>query len=275
MGTTVLNVGSSDRVLSVAQAAYVAGFVDGEGCLTITRARRVGSRAGFTYQATFTIGNTNLDALKRIQAMCGNGRILLSDKRTKLGHKVMYRLDFTANQIRHLLPQLRPHLFVKQRQAEVLAEFLGRRLSGRNTTADEWQWMEQQRSVIRTLNLRGIKNTEPDVLSVRDVAEHPAAARQCSVDGCGGRHYGHGLCFGHYYEQIARPSRLAQKEAVKRGRDGRICVMCQQPFTPVRADSECCSRKCRDRRYYKQNSDRLKAQVAAYKARKRKELMPA
>lgn len=261
MTATIKNIGSSQRVMSVDEAAYLAGFFDGEGTLTIGRAKRVESRAGFSYEAIMTVGNTDMEALNAVLAMSGNGKIQLSDKRKVLGHKPMYRVLFSANQIRHVLPQIRPYLRVKARQADIITTFLASKVGGKNVTPDLWQLWEDLRAEVRALNLRGIKDTDAETLIVRETRVRvPGPQRLCVVDGCGRRHLSHGYCGMHRYRFLLKgePARYEKS-----------CEVCATPFVATRKHSRHCSQKCRDRAYYQRNSERIKASVAASKARRR------
>jgi hypothetical protein len=264
MTAIVFNGGSSDRLLSPTQAAYLAGFIDGEGCLTIGRAKKVESRAGFTYFAIVTIGNTNLDALHAILRICGNGKIQLSDKRKALGHKPMYRILFGANQIRWLLPQIRQYLLIKGQQADILASFLAAKVNGRNVSDSDWQRLEDWRGQIRALNKRGIHDVAPDALTVRRDRRVGVQAwrdvRACQTTGCERKHYAKDYCWIHYRKFILRggPKTYAKQ-----------CVVCSGEFVTKRSDTECCSRKCIDKRYYAANAERIKAQVKAAKEKRK------
>lgn len=265
MSATIYNGGSSGKVLSPAEAGYLAGFVDGEGSLTIGRARKPEHRSGYTYIAIMTVSSTDLDALYRIVALAGGGKIQMQDKRSNPLHRPLYRILWTSGQIRHLLPQVQPYLQIKQRQAELLLEFMDSKVFGRRATAESWQRQEALRAQIRTLNKRGISDTTEQRLTVRDVRER--VIPQCSVEGCSDANYGQGLCYAHYYQQVIRPKRIAAKEAVDRDR---TCEECGRQFQSSRVGSTAlCSKKCRDKRYYRQHADRIKAQVAAAKKRRR------
>lgn len=213
--SNILNEGSSGKTLEPVEAAYVAGFVDGEGCLTIGRAVRAESRSGFTYEAIFAIGNTNYDALVSIMRTCGNGKIQLQDKRSRPEHKAMYRLIFSSNQIRRLLPQLRPFLRIKGAQADIVLRFLGSKVAGRNVTPELWQSFENMRAQVRALNARG-RAVVPESLSVRPVKPMPkrrTEERPCGIDGCAREYFAKGYCFMHYRRLVNRPERRARLAA--------------------------------------------------------------
>lgn len=267
MAAILYNGGSSQRVLAPEQAGYMAGLIDGEGSLTIGRAKRLEHRSGFTYFAVLTVANTCLDGLYRVVEMCGNGKIQVQDKRSNILHRPVYRVLFGANQIRHLLPQIQPYLLIKRRQAEVLLEFLDSKAFGHHATNESLARHERLRSEIRTLNLRGIKNTAPEPVTLRDEWHRPIVP--CSVDGCGNPNYGQSLCYDHYYQRVIKPKHEAAKAAVDRER---VCVVCGATFRLSRLKSlEACSKKCRDRHYYKAHADRIKAQVAAAKERRKQQ----
>jgi hypothetical protein len=265
MSSILKNYGTSDKVLSPAEAGYLAGFLDGEGCLTIGRARRVGYRADWSYFAVMVLANTNLEALERIAALCGNGKIQLQDKRDRPEHKTLYRLMFGAGQIRRLLPQVQQYLLIKRQQAELILQFLDLKEAGQFRTDEYWRECERLRSEIRTLNVRGIKDTAPDDIKLR--ARRVREGGICAVDGCGGKHYGATLCYDHYYEQVIKPRREARK--VEKDKQ-RTCTECGAAFVTRRIPAaRVCSKKCRGREYYRLNAGRIKAQVKAAKQKRK------
>jgi hypothetical protein len=90
---------------------------------------------------------------------------------------------------------------------------------------------------------------------------------ECCVDGCGGSRYGQGYCYQHYYALVIKPKNDADKAA----RGARItCVICGRVFVSRRSKpASVCSKQCRGKQYYQRNSERIKASVAASKARRR------
>lgn len=145
----------SEKVMCVAEAAYMAGYLDGEGTISITRAKRVENRAGYRWMPIMAINNTHRDSLECLRQMCGNGRLCLVNP-GKLGiQKPGYRLQFTANQIRYVLPQIMPYLIIKREQAAILLEFLTSVVNGKNLTEAVGVEQERLRAEIQRLNHRG------------------------------------------------------------------------------------------------------------------------
>lgn len=269
MTAILTNWGSSDKQLSATEAAYLAGFFDGEGCFTIGRASRKEHRAGFSYFALMTASGTHLDTMKALLAMCANGKIQVEKKgRRNPLHKTCYRIIFGAKQIRHLLPQIQPYLITKRQQAELLMEFLAlkREAQDRHTTGEQWAGYERLRCQIRTLNRRGTVDTTPSELTVRaDGRTVPwlRPKRSCAVDGCGRKHWEHGYCVAHHYEHVGRT------KYQKRGPYDKACAICGKAFVARRSDTACCSVKCGNRKRYLENTEKRKAYVAAWRQRRK------
>jgi hypothetical protein len=159
----------SDRVMSSVEAAYFAGFADGEGSFTTTRTARENSRSGFRYQPVFRVVQCDLAVLEWLWKICGNGRIVTQTKPMSVNHRLLYALTFSPNQIRHVLPQLIPYLRVKLKPANLLMEFLsisqGWHIHQRPV---DWQRLEAIHREIHNLNVRGVDNVEmEEPISVR------------------------------------------------------------------------------------------------------------
>ena len=105
------------------QLAYLAGLLDGEGYLGITRqTRQSGAYAGdLVLHARMVIGITCQHILI-IRDEYGVG-VIYKSKARKHNHKD--RLDWTirVHEIKGLLPRLVPYLKIKQLQAELLLKY--------------------------------------------------------------------------------------------------------------------------------------------------------
>jgi len=150
----------SEKVMTATEAAYMAGFVDGEGTISVIRAKRSGNRAGYRLQPYFVIPNTNTEVLDAIIAMCGNGRLLQQTNPLLPTHKTLYTIRFSPNQIRYVLPQLMPYLLVKAKQAAYLMEFLGINTVGRRVFGEKQNRLDEIRDAVRALNQRGVPVSE-------------------------------------------------------------------------------------------------------------------
>jgi hypothetical protein len=97
--------------------AYLAGFIDGEGCLGLRRVKT-------TIRPRITITNTNKEVLELIRGFVGSGSICKS--RTKgEGWKCAYRWQLEGKQsIGKVIDGVLPHLIVKREQGIVLKRFI-------------------------------------------------------------------------------------------------------------------------------------------------------
>jgi hypothetical protein len=86
--------------LSPAQAAYLAGLIDGEGTVTLTRRNRNKHRG-----LVVTISNTEMILLKYVQTVTGVGKIT-NKKIAQASHTPSYTYQVTNRQALGLLEQI-------------------------------------------------------------------------------------------------------------------------------------------------------------------------
>ncbi len=170
------NVKAPSLALTPTCASYIAGFVDGEGTITLVKTRRPRNTLGFQFQPTFTIPNSDLSVILSIRHDLGNGRIeMREDANPK--HRTVYSLRFTPRQIRLILPQLLPYLRVKKRQCELVMEYLetSQRMTGVRHTPEYVARCSDITKRLRMLNPRGDNMPYHSQLSRdwRDVCETP------------------------------------------------------------------------------------------------------
>lgn len=136
------------RVLTEAQAAYLAGLIDGEGYVGVTRAETSRSartsRRGVSYRAMVSVAMTDRRPLDYGHQATGVGTI----RARKMGprdRRQAYNWNIWSQQATDLLAQLRPHLIVKAELADIVAEFqaLMRFPGPAGLTDEEWDKREQ------------------------------------------------------------------------------------------------------------------------------------
>lgn len=253
------------RALRDTEAAYLGGFLDGEGTLSIYRTRKPDNRAGVAHVPRMSVANTHLGTLQDLQQTYG-GRIAGDYQRKKLGHKPCYTLTWLPTQIRWLLPQVTPWLRVKKQQADVLRRFLDLKPSdGKNLSDKDWVLTEECLAEIRGLNHRGAKPYERQPLMIRrsrrginQWTSGHSKARMCQVAGCDLKHYANGYCKHHHHEHV-----VGFKEY------DRDCAICGNRFVARRSDTECCSKRCGDRNQYLKNQEARNAYKREWRARQK------
>lgn len=248
-----------DKQLTAAQAAYVAGALDGEGCITIRReAPRVAAgRVSPQFQFIVKLTNTHKPWIDMLHEWLG-GNVHQINGLGARNRKVCWDLRLRASEVQAVLPQLMPYLVIKRRQAELMTRYFDlahqRRLANRPGVAGNPDLIVAQESLyqeFKALNRRGV------TASVNLTGRKPVTV-VCSIDGCDRKHYGRGYCLTHYHKFVARGGPKAYEKK---------CIVCGKPFTARRSDAECCSVICSNRNQYLKNPGKRKAQVAAWRQR--------
>ena len=128
------------RTLTVAEATYIAGYLDGEGSITVRKEKRVANTRGWRLNPVVAMFNTHLASLEWVQETCGTGSLrqgATKGKNWKPHYKQVWGLWFNANAARDLLPQLLPYLKIKREAAELLLEYLGFVTQGERMTPEQ------------------------------------------------------------------------------------------------------------------------------------------
>jgi hypothetical protein len=104
------------------ERAWLAGVVDGEGSIFLSKVFDRAYRRGFYYLPQFSISNSNGKFLIRITKVIGEGTVHRARKgrdRTKT------RWEYLASVgvLRAILPQILPYMIVKKSHAEEMLEY--------------------------------------------------------------------------------------------------------------------------------------------------------
>jgi hypothetical protein len=135
--------------------AYVAGLLDGEGCLTVSRRLRRSKRS---FQPTVVIQMAHEDLILELQSQYGG---TLARKQQKSHWAVQWSWTLGGEKsIRALLEEVLPFLVVKRRQAEILLEYFGARSQmglTRHRTEEERDQLEEMCVKIQHENRKGYR----------------------------------------------------------------------------------------------------------------------
>lgn len=125
---------------------YLAGFVDGEGCVHIEKDKNY-------YRCRIFISNTNKNILEKIQEQYGGS--LYEHKKRITNRKTIYHLDFSGEKAQQLIKQIKDKLIIKQTQAELFCLFPLNFGCGNKTPQFIKDFQEQLYNEMKTLNKRG------------------------------------------------------------------------------------------------------------------------
>jgi hypothetical protein len=113
---------TSCRQLNQEERTWLAGVVDGEGSILLSKVIDSAYRRGFFYRPQFDISNSNREFLVKAQQIIGEGTVYLA-KRGTPGTKTRWEYIAVAGVLRSILPQIVPYLIVKHSQAETMLRY--------------------------------------------------------------------------------------------------------------------------------------------------------
>lgn len=135
--------------------AYIAGFFDGEGSITIHENCKPSPR-GLSPNHTMqvSIGNTDPTILAMLHDEFGGS--FVPRKLVSTNHRLVYQWIIRARKALPFLVAIRPYLVMKAKQADVAIAFQQKKsMRGpKRVTRADIAWRESQRTKIRRLNGR-------------------------------------------------------------------------------------------------------------------------
>lgn len=133
--------------------AYVAGIIDGEGCISLNFQNKNNSVFAIRVQ----VGNTNEWLLQWLKFAFGGRTVLVNDKRMEIrGWKPLYRWYLRNAEALDFLKLIYPYLRIKRTQAEIAIKVLEmRRTKYRRFSESEKAIVEVQRILMGNLNKTG------------------------------------------------------------------------------------------------------------------------
>ena len=100
--------------------AYIAGFIDGEGCITITKSKKRRT-SSYCYALNVVISNTNLESLELVQRYYGGKIVKLQVHSIWVDR---YALRIGTHKSHMLIKDLTGYFIVKRKQARVALIFM-------------------------------------------------------------------------------------------------------------------------------------------------------
>ena len=94
---------------------WLSALIDGEGCICLLKEKRLNQKAGCQYKPRLSIGNKNLNLLRKAQSLMGEAII-------GPGKNDVYELQVSANNMRRVLPVIK--LIVKEGQRNLIIHAL-------------------------------------------------------------------------------------------------------------------------------------------------------
>jgi hypothetical protein len=135
--------------ISSIDAAYIAGIIDGEGTITLSRKHKNENR-----QLAVSISNTDLVLLKYVEKTVGAGKIT-NKKVTQEHHTKSYTYAIYNRQALKLLEQMQPYLktYKATRSELILRDYIA--LTPRNGKYTDDQRADREQFEREVLNIKG------------------------------------------------------------------------------------------------------------------------
>lgn len=140
------------------QRAYLAGMIDGEGSICITKRNdHSQSRLGYCYRPVVHVASTHNQVLNTLQRWTGLGRTNLFDD-ARPNRKARWQWMIWSKQAAQLVEAVLPFLIIKKRQAILFLKFVravrGNGGNGRSGISDrKWILQDNIYQQMKKLNL--------------------------------------------------------------------------------------------------------------------------
>lgn len=103
--------------LAETDAAYIAGIIDGEGCINLSHYRAEG-----VYSPKMAVAITSEPLVDYLVEVAQAHKSKYT--RSTAGGRTAYHAIWRANKMRWLLPQIEPYMIIKREQANVILYYL-------------------------------------------------------------------------------------------------------------------------------------------------------
>ena len=130
---------------------YLAGFIDGEGYLSVLTHKDSRTSRGYTLHPIINISGSEKDVLDEINRLV-KGRIRTKQKQK--GCKKVYDIQIQDLEgIKNCLKVISPYLLIKKEQATLLIEFVNLRIKNKNKGYSNREL--EISKIFKTINKRG------------------------------------------------------------------------------------------------------------------------
>ena len=102
--------------------AYLAGLIDGEGCITMYAKKDKKAVNGYSFAPMIRIASKDWWFLEEVRKIFGGS--LEHGGKSAFNRNQIYDLRFSSNECRAILPEIIPFLILKKQEATVLKDAL-------------------------------------------------------------------------------------------------------------------------------------------------------
>ena len=147
-----MNNNKTTRGKKPTQKAYMAAFIDGEGCISLYKGNIYAKHQ--RTELSLYISNTHKETIDRLQEVWGGRRKIRHQDHPKW--KTNYILKWASNKATDVLKEVLPYMITKKKQAELAINFQKNRKFGKNRyapiTKDELKFACDSANEMKRLN---------------------------------------------------------------------------------------------------------------------------
>lgn len=137
------------------QIAYLAGIIDGEGTISVSRKKDKTMKRKMSLRPYLTVVNTNLELIQWLYDITGLGTVskLYISKNKK--HTPFKRWSVWTRQAEQIIKVVLPYLIVKKLQAITFLDLLNNQKHVPGLTDEAWDKQLKIADILTKLNKRG------------------------------------------------------------------------------------------------------------------------
>jgi hypothetical protein len=102
--------------------AYLAGYIDGDGCFYIDTIKAKNGPHPFNYRTILKFASVDIEIMNWLHVFLGIHfwEKVVSKKRKHLNRRKVYEANLTGDSLDKLLPRILPYLRIKERHCEIM-----------------------------------------------------------------------------------------------------------------------------------------------------------
>ena len=145
--------------LTETEKAYIAGILDGEGCIGIDKIKSRSNIHPFDFKIRIIVTNTNENIICWLKTVVGAGCAYVDGKPFSEKWNVVHRWQIVSEQARDFLMQVYPYLRIKKDIADLVLELpkLKTQTKYYGRSQQEYESQFQIYSLAKARNTRGVK----------------------------------------------------------------------------------------------------------------------
>jgi len=143
--------------LTETEKAYIAGFLDADGCVGISRNKSQSKAHEYNYVVRAMIINSDFEFIKWLKEKTGIGTAYECKKGYKPNWSPIHRWQATAKKGKEFLEQIYPYLIVKKYRTEQCIKMPHQGHLGKQRSNTDYNLQETLFYELKKLNKRGLK----------------------------------------------------------------------------------------------------------------------